>query len=578
MREQSPHLFEKHFLRFLARKSGSLPPEIRNIIKSLTQAVISQHSCLDLLGTDPLIIQMLTDHPMIGDADDNSPIVLSNNKLYFSRFYRLERDVAALLSQRNTQLSSPTFEDLADSLNQLFGQQTGDRQKLAALLAASRGLTIITGGPGTGKTSTVVKILSLLASVEPELDVKLAAPTGKAAMRLADSIREQLSKDDSESLKVTTLHRLLGMRRDGRSWRHGPNNPLFADVLIVDEASMIDLPMMHRLLTALPAQTRLILLGDPNQLPSVETGNVLADICAGDPGFSEEMTQSASPLVGDIPLTATTHLLTNSICHLDKNYRFDATSSIGELASRVQHADPDQPQDLDGTVTFANTEDIDLARHWSDYIALLESGERNPELLLETFERTRILCSRRTGATGVEQLNQRVELELERRNFKKTDSSFYPGRPVLITENDYNLGLFNGDIGIALALKDDQYIVVFSGNFDAQYLASRLPNHETCFVMTIHKSQGSEFDHVILSLEDATTAETEGLQTRELLYTAITRAKKKVTIYCSNASWQAAIQRTSARVSGMAEFLGMSPAQSGSLHHAKQDQIPLFDE
>ena len=555
-------LFEQHFLRLISSKTGQIEPGARRLMAQLVTATVNQHSCLDLTRVDPALKQQLRAEASVGGPEDEKPFVLSHNKLYLNRFYHYESEVAALISARNVALDIPDANLLAKKLEQHFGGAEHNRQKLAAFLAIARKLAVITGGPGTGKTSTVVKILDILLEESPDLIIKLVAPTGKAAMRLSDSIDEWAATREKK-FQVQTLHRLLGMRKDGRTWRHGPQNQVKVDLLIVDEASMIDLTMMHRLLGALPDHTRLILLGDPNQLPSVDTGNVLADLCAGEPGFSSTFGELASNFVGEVQTIERSHHLTDAVCELNKSYRFDPDSGIATLSKAIQSGQS-AANLIDNSVVFksGDREPLihDLLGYWKDYIDLLAGKQFDPGLLLSTFEQTRILCSRRGGDAGVELINQDIESALETQGIKSPDNEFYAGRPILITRNDYNLGLFNGDIGICTPIENsDQFVVSFPGTAEP-LLASRLPKHESCFAMTVHKAQGSEFDHVILVLSEEASDDAASLLTRELLYTAITRAKRSITIHSNTQVWERAVSQSSRRVSGMTQFLGIGEA------------------
>ena len=573
MTELPSTLFERHFFQMISSKSGLIDPSVRKLISELITATFNKHSCLDLTLIDDTVKERLLTEPSIGGPEDEKPLVLSRDKLYLSKFYHCESDVAAMISARNIPIDIPCPDHLAMSLTKHFGKTEHNRQKLAAFMAITRKLTIITGGPGTGKTSTVVKILDILIEKTPDLVIKLVAPTGKAAMRLSDSI-SNWAKAKEKTLHVQTLHRLLGMRKDGRTWRHGPRNPLTADLLIVDEASMIDLMMMQRLLSALTDNTRLIFLGDPDQLPSIDNGNVLADLCAGQKGFSSSFAQLAKPFLGEIEIVKKAHLLTDAVCELNKSYRFDPDSSIGALSKNIQAGQP-ATQPTDASVSFKSDGQepliSNLLSYWKDYIDLLAEGRLDPKLLLRTFEQTRILCSRRGGEAGVEAINQDIESALESKGIKSPDNTFYNGRPILITRNDYNIGLFNGDIGISLSTQDgDQFVVNFP-DAGKKILASRLPQHESCFAMTVHKAQGSEFSHVILALSEEISENPSNIITRELLYTAITRAKEKISIHCDKNVWNRAVNLSSRRVSGMTEFFRIKTKKNQML-----DQMELL--
>ena len=547
MNENALSWFESNFLQLLNTKRDT---NVGRTVTSLCRAAVNQHSCLHINDSD--LRAELVSHQAVGSPGENTPLILDENRLYLSRFYNYERQVADLIGERNQEVQAIETTTLGARLDREFGREAGNRQKLAALLAITRNLAIITGGPGTGKTSTVVKILRLLLEDNPALECRLAAPTGKAAMRLALSITDIADDFDFE---VKTIHRLLGMHRDGRSFRHGPDNPVSADVLIIDEASMIDLAMMHRLLTSLQTGTRLILLGDPNQLPSVDTGNVLADLCAGDTGFSTDFVEFAAPLVGELPDSLAPTRLTDAICALDKSYRFTEDSAIGHLAKTIEAGRDELQTSEDGLVQVLDQlVGSELIHNWPSYLDALQDSPQTAESLLAGFEQTRILCSRKGGNPGVESINAAIERRLETLGHKSRTSDFYTGRPIMITRNDYNLGLYNGDVGICVEMDEpDQYLVVFSE--DRKYLASRLPEHETCFAMTVHKSQGSEFNRVLLILNDESNADAQSLMTRELLYTAITRARESIKIFTTMDRWWAAIARSAARSSGMTSFL-----------------------
>ena len=555
-------VFINEFLGLLAARNGGLSADLRSLISQLIIATQAQNSCL--LLTDE-VSDALDDQPVVGSPGEHKPLIRCENRLYLHRYFQYETGVADRVIRRNRALPVPP--DLKERLDREFGTEPGNQQKLAGMLAMIRNLLIITGGPGTGKTSTVRRILTLLLEDTPDLEIKLAAPTGKAAMRLEAAIHET-----HPTLPVQTLHRLLGIRQDGRSWRHHAENPVSADLLIVDEASMIDLPMMYRLLDATRDDTRLILLGDPYQLPSVDTGNVLADLCRESPASSDPVAALAEQLLG-IPVDTATepHGLTDAVVALTHSYRFDASSDIGRLAAALRAGDGEFPGSSDHSVErMAPLDDVELARElsgfWQGYLGRAmslvtrESTDRaDANELLVAFDRQRVLCSRNGGPGGATAINTLIESQLVDMGLRLPGAVFYPGRPVLITRNDYNLGLFNGDIGVTVPMPgeedDGQYLVVFPGDESRTFLASRLPEHQTCFAMTVHKSQGSEFDNVMLLLSEEASEEALSLLTRELLYTAVTRARQSLKILSPEDRWRNAISRSAARMSGMSGFL-----------------------
>ena len=618
--------FDDHFIRFLMRHER-LPTGTAAIIKKLCQAVRSHHSCLPLDDIDAGLIDSLLATSIAtsvttpatasattpattsvttsitrkaGEADENAPLILANNKLYLHRHYVTEKSVADKLIERNKPLHSDA-KLVARYLKEHFpADGEPDFQKLAVFQAVNRQVTIITGGPGTGKTWVVHKVIELLKAANPDLRVLLAAPTGKAAMRLGNSF--------AETPTVFTLHRLLGMRPDGGRARHDETNPIAADVLVVDEASMIDLDMMARVLAALPPDARLILLGDPHQLPSVDTGNVLADICAADPEYSQAFCELAKDVMGDLmadlmklPAAPQPNRLADALCRLEKSHRFEADSSIGQLAADIKAGTARAATSPDGAIRVQELHELydlgqeaagDLLGNWQEYLALLRQGlnikqngkqgtkqgagqaheqahEQTHEqaheqelgqfanALMQAFAACRILCSHRNGFPGVNALNEAILHELEHLGLKKPGDLYFQGRPIMITRNDYNLRLFNGDTGICVKMPNGSYRVAFPDNEGQVHLypPSRLPAHETCYAMTVHKAQGSEFDQVIFMLSDAESEELDELITRELIYTAVTRARQSVTLYCRSDRWDAGMANSAARKSGMAEYL-----------------------
>jgi exodeoxyribonuclease V alpha subunit len=538
-------------------------------------------------------------------AQQARPLLLCDGRLYLRRYWNYEQRVTRSLRQRlGEPLAVP--DDLPARLEALFPDNDAARvdwQKLACALAVRGRFTLITGGPGTGKTTTVVRLLALLQAPAvasgQALRIRLAAPTGKAAARLTESIGQQvrtLAVDAAVRAaipqEVLTLHRLLGSRPDTRQFRHHAGNPLGLDVLVVDEASMIDLEMMARLLDALPAHARLILLGDKDQLASVEAGAVLGDLCrdaeAGhyDPPTRAWLEQLAGcPLdePGLLPSEVGRRPLAQQTVMLRHSRRFGADSGIGQLARLVNrqgaadarrllaqgaadvHALRGGPAALARLISQGHAG----AAGYAHYLRELQAHrplDMEPltgpawqdwaNSVLGAFDCFRLLCALRKGDWGVQGLNLRVQEELQRQGLIDPAHEWYEGRPVLVTRNDYGLGLMNGDIGIALRLPGDDGApllrVAFPRNDGSGgvrfVLPSRLTAVETVFAMTVHKSQGSEFAHTALVLPDALNP----VLTKELLYTAITRARERFTLVEPRGGvFEAAVQRRVRRVSGL---------------------------
>lgn len=459
---------------------------------------------------------------------------LFGDLLYLDRYWLEEQqvcdDVLTLVAARPggsipdvTRLFPPGFEE----------------QRAAAKVALSQGLTVLTGGPGTGKTTTVARLLALLAEQaalagHPPLRIALAAPTGKAAARLQEAVQlevdrlDAVDRDRISGLQATTLHRLLGSRPDTSSrFRHHRGNRLPHDVIVVDETSMVSLTMMARLLEAVRPQTRLLLVGDPDQLASVEAGAVLADLVDG--------------------------LGSRGVAALQTSHRFG--ESIGALASAIRAGDASGAVE----VLAAGGEHVEWVSSQADErlrevlvphaLALRQAAVLGDAgTALDILDEHRLLCAHRSGPFGVAQWNRQVQRWLAEATGEPTWATWYVGRPILVTANDYGLKLYNGDTGVTVASPDGLRAVVGgSGTF----ATGRLTEVETMHAMTIHKSQGSQADEVTVLLPP----EDSRLLTRELFYTAVTRAKTRVRVVGSEAEIRAAIARQAVRATGLRKRL-----------------------
>ena len=513
----------------------------------------------------------------VSDGERPTPIVLCGDRLYLNRMWRNELTVARFFNEAN-QVVDVDEALLAQTLDALFpASDEIDWQKVAAAVALTRRISVISGGPGTGKTTTVARLLAALIQTtrQPRCRIRLAAPTGKAAARLTESLGEALRRlpltDEQKALlptEASTLHRLLGAQPGSQRMRYHAGNPLHLDVLVVDEASMIDLPMMARLIDALPEHGRVIFLGDRDQLASVEAGAVLGDICAWvNAGYTAGRAAQLERLTGH-PVPAgesdVAGALRDSLCLLQKSYRFGSHSGIGSLARAVNNGDR---HGVRATLRQA-FEDIVLhpLSTTEEYEAMLEQSQAGygrylqllreraePEALIAAFGEFQLLCALRDGPYGVSGVNEQLEQMLNRRRAMKLPrhSRWYEGRPVMISRNDSALGLFNGDIGIALERGEGLrvWFPMPDGSIKSVQ-PSRLPEHDTAWAMTVHKSQGSEFDHAALILP----AKIVPLVTRELVYTAITRAKQRLSIYADEQVLTQSIVARTERRSGLADI------------------------
>ena len=532
----------------------------------------------------------LHNHPAVGDGLIPTPLVLDNNRLYLMRYWQYEVAIARRMNSNSVRPCD--IEQMREILHRLFPSNEishePDWQMIAAAVAASRKISVISGGPGTGKTTTVTRLLALLVELHqqsrPEHPpiIHLAAPTGKAAARLTESIGLARMKLNCApevrhaiTEQATTIHRLLGVIPGKSEFHYNLHNPLHIDILVVDEASMIDSSLMAKLLEALPEQAQLILLGDRDQLASVEAGSVLGDLCSAlEFGYSHEQTQFLQKLTGaelmqyvrgDGPV------IRDGLCLLRKSYRFHENSGIGQLARAVNNADRQQLQELTQQsrkdLQFCHSGDIqrrllaEAVAGYRPYLEKIKSLERidshgsvSESDVLEAFDQFQVLCALRDGTHGVNGLNDAIRIALQQADLISAGSdTWYHGRPILITRNDPNLELYNGDIGITFQQPDGRYRVVFpKPDGELRYLLpSRLPEHETVFAMTVHKSQGSEFDRVLMVLPDNPSP----VVTRELLYTGITRARSTLLLFARLDILAMAVDRPVQRVTGLADRL-----------------------
>jgi exodeoxyribonuclease V alpha subunit len=519
--------------------------------------------------------RQLQDSGVVGAAGEIKPLILDGDRLYLGRYWHFEQELASRLFGVARHPAPKVDTDLLQQgLARLFPPSDEmDWQQLAAAMAVLQSLVIISGGPGTGKTHTVTAILALLmaqaAASGQQLRIALATPTGKAAARLTESVRNARSVLDApESVRnaipteALTLHRLLGVRAGRVTPRYNAQNPLHLDVLVVDEASMIDLPLMNRVLAALPKGARLIVLGDKDQLASVEAGSVFADLCGGDSapvysaGFIRQLQQLQS---WQLPSPAeNAHTLADNTVLLRKSYRFDHQSGIGHLARAVNSGDIQAVQSiLSGKykdVAWRTPAKETLTKELGEYAARAFAPvmqAKSPEQALDALEAFRILCAVRQGPAGVVQANRVVQQALANSGHIQLSGEFYAGRPIMVTRNDYHLGLFNGDIGILWPDPEANGALRawfrLPDNSINSLMPGRLPDFETAFALTVHKSQGSEFARVLLLLPETDSP----VLTRELVYTGITRAAKTVAIWGANATLVRAISRRVERTSGL---------------------------
>lgn len=564
LRQQGFSTLACQFASYISRQQTPEDPLLTLSAGLLSEAVSDGHVCLNLASEQvwPAEIlqhlpdaknwqQQLTDNAIVGQPGDFKPLILtSDGRLYLQRYWQDEQQVATAIRQRATALKQPFDNVLLQRFFANWQQSITDIdwQKIAVLSALSQQLTVISGGPGTGKTTVVLKILQALQQLQADARIALAAPTGKAAARLQSAVSDAQTSTDAK-----TLHRLLGISQRLPEGRFNADNPLPLDLLIIDEASMIDISLMALTLKALPVNARLILLGDADQLASVESGAVLASLSDKPPAFSSQFAALAKQVAG-ITLTESTdsNPLQDCLIKLQHSYRFASGSVIGQLAEAVRlgdtealakqlKANPEILQPNDKT-----TIEKSLLAGYQNFIHAVE--KRLPATdILNSFEQFRMLCALRQGPFSVASVNLQMQQLLARRGWR-TAQPFYPGRPVMVTQNQYRLNLFNGDVGVILPNADGELQACFLFAGELRWIPlSRLPAHETVFAMTVHKSQGSEFDTVSILLPE----DISPVLNRQLLYTSITRARKTLSILSTDNVLRHTISTNHQRESGL---------------------------
>ena len=515
--------------------------------------------------------------PTVGGPDAATPLVWEPDagRLSMRRFATAEARVACALASRLTAAvpggvaveSGEPSDAVRDAFAALFAPRPDgalDRQALAAAAALRQRALFVAGGPGTGKTYTAARMLALVLADVPDTRVALAAPTGKAAGRLAESIADALGDlgalGEPVPTEAVTLHRLLGASAHRPGFRHDARSPLPHDLVLVDEGSMISLPLFDGLLAALKPGARLVVLGDPDQLAPVEAGTPFADVCAlaadaAPPDLAAFCTALGLPGVPSDPAAGP---LDAAVVRLTESRRFTADSDVGALAAAIQREDAAAAlaaldADRQRAVTLAEDDPAGAALAWALPFAKSVMAEPTPAGSLAALDRFRLLAAVRRGPRGVEGLNAAVEAALRAEGVVRWNPYapvFYSGRPVLVTVNDHELDLKNGDVGVCWRGESGD-VVVFP---ERTVPYDRLPPHEPAWALTIHKSQGSEFGAVGAVLPEPETRGA-GLLTRELLYTAATRARQSVALFGGRAQVEAAVAHRQRRTSGLADRL-----------------------
>ncbi len=535
------------------------------------------HICFDLeefASSHSLNIDAIKKSQWLGNEYDiDKPFVLHSGNIYLQRYFAYESDIIKHIHRiaqvEQTEQRQIEIQESSGLIELLFGHQKKeiDWQKLAALMTYRQNLSLITGGPGTGKTTTVAKFLAILLSNHPNLNVVLAAPTGKAASRLKESLKKSRTNlsmvaesvlDKMESIPSLTIHRLLGFRKNTHYFKHNVSNPLPYDLIIVDESSMLSVSLMAKLLYAVETGKRLVLLGDRHQLSSVEAGSVFGDLILANsdctnrflPSTAQWFNQFLDTKLDGTHITNLSKALSENTVELKKSYRFTDQSDIGKLSKSVLAGTFNRSTEFKNkSVQFYSESNIVALESFFELFANYLK-EDDIKKALGLFNKNRILCPSNEGKLGVEDINYKVEMYLSGKHQLELKKPFYHNRPILVTENNYQLGLYNGDVGL-IRYDDEGQLKAFFESETGELVSFNpylLKTVRTVFAMSIHKSQGSEFENVALIIPSKTNKE---LLSKELVYTGLTRAKDHLEIFSSTENFEKAIAYSVKRTSGI---------------------------
>jgi len=545
---------------FENRIGGEGGKSLSGLTRALTERVVSgsSHLSADEVNESYGAWKSL---PAIGDADANLPLVYTDSgKLYFRRFYEYERLIATVFHKKCTKASGEISKDTEIFFKSTLSSLVDDQQALAVVAVLQRDLVLLTGGPGTGKTRTIVAMLAAYIKEHPDTIIALAAPTGKAAFRMRESVLQTLklielpdtlSQKIIDSTRATTLHRLLGSKTGSVDFERNKRSPLPCHLVVVDEASMIDLPLMAKLCDALQEKAKLVLLGDADQLAPVHGGAVFnALVKSSQPNeFRAEDLPKVKFFSGSAKLSSSNNTLAGSLIQLSQVHRRKDTHSsakIGELCDAIKEGKVEDilsiiHSETESIIWINDLDDPRLDILISDEFSEL-SDARVPAFALSKLGGFRILCPNNEGRYGVSSWNLRAE-----KNLPDAGGQI---RPVVVHVNDYEIGLFNGDDGVVFGPK--AYFPTEDGT--REITRSRLPQHKIGYASTIHRSQGSEFNKVAVVLPP----EDSKLLSRELLYVAVSRAKEMVFLVGSEDSLIAAVKRTERQNSGVWDLMNDS--------------------
>ncbi|WP_340102599.1 exodeoxyribonuclease V subunit alpha [Rhodohalobacter sp. 8-1] len=582
--------FDQELIRFIEEDHGTITAEEKLAVILNVQFRTAGHVCLpvdrslremgELLDLDSSVIKQLPDRTLdlsgssiTGNPGQETPLVLEGKRLYQHRYFKMEQELKRWIEETSTSdgVEMPAIKH--ELLNELFDDDGPglNWQKVAVMLSVIKPFIIISGGPGTGKTTTVARLLVLhQRSSQRRLKIALAAPTGKAAGRMGEALKAEMKRlnlTDEElrnyPAEAQTIHRLLRGVEERGLLPPVREKKLPYDMIIIDEASMIDLSLMYRLIKHLSPETRLVLLGDKNQLASVEAGSVFADLCGKkENAFRPEtidLLEQANLQLPKEQFTKEMSAAHDSIVYLTKSYRFDAGSGIGTLADSVKSGI--ESVNMVDTILqkFDDIEHVTFSYSKDDFNQMMQSITHrvsrasqmsDVEELLEFWKQEIWLTVIRRGLSGSDRLNKLAEQTLATKRTVRMKQGWYNGRPIIVTRNDYDVGVFNGDFGVCVRSKEDEnryFVYVQSGTGIKKVRPERLQNYRPAFFLTVHKSQGSEFNRINLLMPK----EDVPVLSKELLYTAITRAKHMFVLYGNKTLFVKGAHKSTERFSGL---------------------------
>ena len=575
---------EAEFVRFLLSQNPEENDQVLLAAAACVHAQMNGHVCLDLessqnqyLFNDERSEILLSDikqkwgdtlqqSKLVGRGSELKPLVFQENRLYLHRYWKYEQELAEWLKSKASVTSQ--VSDKAKQAIRLFLKENAngvDWQDVALILSFMRELLVITGGPGTGKTFTVLKIIAAQNHFKDgKLKVAVAAPTGKASRRLTESIhagKQDLPKEIREKINIPedalTVHKLLGSDYEGIRFKYNSENKLPYDLVIVDEASMLDVNLWVNLIRAIPEHGKLIVLGDKDQLASVEAGSILGDICGGENSFSAEISAAVTELSGaEIPVSDSAPGMNDSVVFLTKSYRFGEDSGIKRLAEAINSSDDDLVMELLKGEKYPEIKLHDSSRENLNQVIQKYAVQHFEKFSAKTIEdhlsssnQKKILCVLRRGDFGVEKINSSAEQKIKLKQPASGHREWYPGRIIMATRNDPVLKIRNGEIGICTEAADPQ--VIFEGENKLPISAGRIKDYEPAYAITIHKSQGSEFEDVAIILPETMNK----VLSKEILYTSVTRARRSTLVIGNEKIIRKTVLKSIARGSGLRQLI-----------------------